>query len=1136
MNIRILLLVGLLYAALTSQGQVSNSVLANGDWYKIAVFEDGVYRVDANFLNQLGIPSSVDSRRVTIYGNSYNGMLPQPNADLRPDDLEEIPTFDSGLSDGSFDNGDFLLFYGKSPDGITHDPEEGTFAFEKNLYSDTAFYFLTIKDELALKIVSEDNPTSAPSFETSYLKFVPHEVDEYNILRTGRLWLGERMTNNSNRAQIEFQNIDPIPGSQIDLNVRMLAFDNRSNSHFTLRTDSRMLGNIVMNNVSSESYRTRADIQERTYQIHPDSIEGSDLTIDFEYSNSGGAPEGYVDYAHITVEEWLDFSDGPISIYRSSENQGYAISNATASSQIWNVSQPTKPTFINWEMNEGIAEFGAQGDELKYYAFNESDHKVPISMGRINNQNLHALGPAEVIYITHKNFESEALRLAEFRTAFSGLLAEVVRVDEIYNEYSSGRQDLVAIRDFIRHQYLKHGQRLKYITLFGDCSYDYKDRSFEDTNFVPIYEARNSIHQIRSFSSDDFFGFMEEEEGEWAESLAGDHTLELGIGRIPVHNNEEATQYVDKIIRYQTSIEGFGKWRNKITFIADDGDRNIHMEDADSLAKIILENQDVFNVEKIYLDAFEQLESPDGETSPKASTSFVDALTKGNLIVNFTGHGNEYELTHESIFTNEMILDLSNRILMPFFVTATCEYGNYDNPAVVSGGEQIFLHPQGGAIGLLCSTRPVYASSNYDLNKAFYEAVVSQEDGIFRRLGDIMIDTKNNSLEAAQNRNYALLGDASMRLAFPKNSIQLTHINGQDITTQIDTLNALGKYNIEGQIMENGNFDDDFNGSVFVSVYDKPAEFRTYGNESDPLIFENQDVLLFQGESTVSNGRFSTEFIVPKNINYSFSQGKISFYAVNDIPNSDAHGAYSEVVVGGSSNDFTEDNNPPQVEIFFGGQNLSPSQPVESNTLFKAHLTDESGINISKLGFGYDLTLFIDEEEFIVNEFYTATLDTYQEGWIAFPLENLEAGNHMARLVAYDIHNNRAEHEVEFFVESENKLNLYQISTYPNPVQSSTQISNFSFHHDRPGEELRVTLAITNLNGEEILKNYYRLVGNFHDCTNQSTEGFANCFEWNGLDAWGSRLKKGLYIYKIIVQSEVDGAKSAKYHKLVVLN
>ena len=339
--------------------------------------------------------------------------------------------------------------------------------------------------------------------------------------------------------------------------------------------------------------------------------------------------------------------------------------------------------------------------------------------------------------------------------------------------FQSGAQDVTAIRDFIKLQYEKYSQ-LQYVLFFGDCSFDYKDRSLRSTNFVPVYESRNSLHPLWSYSSDDYFGFMDAEEGDWMETQAGDHTMEIGIGRIPIQTEEDGEAVVNKIIRYQTNWLGYGKWRNKITFIADDGDNNIHQQDANMMATYVDTTRKELNVNKLFLDAYKQ----DQNKSPQASGAFLDAISRGNLIVNFTGHGNEGQLTHEDIFNELMISDLNNNILMPLFITATCQFGNYDNPNQVSGGEQMVLLPYGGAVALITATRPVFSNTNYQLNEAFYFSAMQKENGEYKRLGDIMRETKNNSLAGAGNRNYALLGDPMLRIAFPRQEVVLTAING----------------------------------------------------------------------------------------------------------------------------------------------------------------------------------------------------------------------------------------------------------------------------------------------------------------------------------------------------------------------
>ncbi len=1113
------------------------SVLAEGEWHKIAVMEDGVYKIDASFLSELGINSAdVDPSKIALFGNGYNGMLPQANRSERPDDLIENALIGHGLEDGSFDADDYLLFYGHSAHGTFFDSSSGEFSFEKNSYSDTSFYFITIKSENALRASQGQNSTSGTNAKDTYLHFHPHEQDLYNMIESGRVWVGERMTTSSRSNSVSFESIRPVAGTDIVLDIRVAAHKDEDGSFFSLNANDLSLGDIQMVSVPEADYHIEVNYQVRSYNIDDNAVVDNNVNLGLLYTHNGASATGYVDYAHLTVTEKLDLTHGPISLNRTDGDQSYSISGANTTSQVWDVSDPTRPILQNHSVSDGKAIFDIVGNESQFVAFNEGQEMRPQYMQKIKNQNLHGLGRAEVIYITHKKFETEAVRLAEFRASHDDMLTQVVTVDQIYNEYSSGRQDITAIRDFIRHQYIKHDTTLRYVTLFGDCSYDYKDRLVFHTNYVPVYEARNSEHPIKSYSSEDYYGFLEEEEGMWYENHTGNQTVEIGIGRIPVREVDEAADYVDKIMRYQEGHQRFGKWRNKITFIADDEDGNQHQTNADDLARILSTTQSVFNIEKVFLDSYEQIKLPDGEESPGASEAFVEAVSSGNLVVNYTGHGNERRLTHESIFTVDMITDLSNRTLMPFFVAATCDFGNYDNPIMISGGEQMLLHPQGGSIALLCSTRPVISGSNFELNVAFYNSFVTKEDGKFKRLGDLIRETKNNSFDGTRNRNYALLGDASMRLSFPEKAVELVRINDQEINMGVDTLRALGQYKIEGRILADSTTDDQFNGTVHVSVYDKPTHFKTLGFGSNPEIYEIQDVLLFQGESTVTNGQFTSEFIVPKNINYSFAEGKMTFYAVDDASSIDAHGSFTDAVVGGSNSDYERDNIPPEIEMYFDDEDFESSRTIGSDALFIAQLTDQSGINISNLGYENDLILILDNEvEYMVNDYYTATLDSYQSGTVAFPMENLEPGHHEVRLVAYDVHNNRAEEVMEFFVESGNKLELYEVMAYPNPITDDRN-TTFRITHDRPGEELDAILTITNLHGEVIIRSYYRFVGSFENTTQNFSSGYSNEIAWNGRDAWGNRLNKGTYIYKILIQSRVDGAKSAKYHKLVVLN
>lgn len=1102
--------------------QASSSVLADGQWYKIAILHDGVYKIDRSLLEEMGIDAEqTDPRKLAIYGNALNGMLPQANSETRPDDLTENAVFVAGESDGQFDSEDYLLFYGKSSDHLSYDATSAAFAFEKNVYSDTAFYFLTVKNSNGKRLPTVTVPAGSAPTQPSYAYIQPHELEENTIISSGRHWFGERFTSSTKTQKITFAADGMVNSTDIAVFTSVLSRSTGASS-FDLNLNGVSLGSIVMDPISSGTYVTQADVKSDTFFTSPSGFNTADgLTLNYTFNESGFS-DGYIDYAHVVYERSLNLSLEALQWYKRTDEQAYKVAGADANTQIWDITDPTAIIKIQPQASGSDLLFGASADMDHFLAFKESQATAPIVIGAIDNQNLHDLAAADGIIITHRNFLASAQHLAAYRTQHDGLLVEVVTVDQVYNEFSSGAQDVSALRDFIKFQYDKYSQ-LKQVLLFGDCSFDYKDRSINSTNFVPVYESRNSLHKLWSYSSDDYFGFMEDSEGEWIETQAGDHTMEIGVGRIPIQTNEDGEAVVNKIIRYQTNRLGYGKWRNKITFIADDGDNNIHQQDANKMATYVDTTRQELNVNKIYLDAYKQ----DQNKSPAASEAFVNAISDGNLIVNFTGHGNEGQLTHESIFNEFMIGDLSNNILMSLFITATCQFGNYDYPNRVSGGEKMVLLPYGGSVALITATRPVYSNTNFQLNEAFYFSAMNKANGQYKRLGEMMRETKNNSLVGAGNRNYALLGDPMMRISFPEQTIALTAINGQPID-QLDTLRAFGKYTISGEVQTGGILDDRFDGVLNMTVFDKPTKFQTLGDESTKEVYDIRDVLLFQGKATVADGTFTVDFIVPKNINYSFGEGKISFYALNKLSTIDAHGAFSEVIVGGSEQVKNPDKNPPNVAIYLNDTTFQSGETVGPSPVLMVKLTDESGINISNAGFGNELLLYLnDEEPVVVNEYYEASLDTYQEGWITYPFDNLAPGKYELTIEASDIFNNATTETVTFFITEENGIQLTNVINYPNPILPGVEQTTISFEHDRLGEDLYAYVTITDMQGQEILTQTYR----FDNVSENMLK-----IVWN-LDSSGTgRVKKGVYIYRLKVQSRVDGSAGEVFRRMVILN
>ena len=383
---------------------------------------------------------------------------------------------------------------------------------------------------------------------------------------------------------------------------------------------------------------------------------------------------------------------------------------------------------------------------------------------------------------------------------------------------------------------------------------------------------------------------------------------------------EEAKNAVDKVIAYSAS-ESYGDWRLNMCFVGDDNDEveTVHSLQAEQLADYIALNYPEMNVDKIYLDAYQQESSTGGQRCESANNAISEAINKGMFVVNYTGHGGELGWAHERILEIDDINSWSNKHKLPLFMTATCEFSRYDDPERVSAGEQVFLKENGGAIALLTTSRVVFTGSNLDLNTSFLENLFPQDNESFPRLGDVLMRTKNNVVDISNtnHRNFTLLGDPALQLAYPQYDIVLTDVQ--------DSAKALGLVTISGEIQHNGVKLNKFNGLVYPKVYDKRRDFQTLGQDESPVfVFDLQKNLLFKGKSSVENGEFSFSFIVPKDINYDFGNGKISLYAKGDIQDQlcDALGHNLDMIVGGTSSEYTEDFEGPQIELFMNDTNF----------------------------------------------------------------------------------------------------------------------------------------------------------------------------------------------------------------------
>jgi hypothetical protein len=811
----------------------------------------------------------------------------------------------------------------------------------------------------------------------------------------------------------------------------------------------------------------------------------------------------------------------------------FQLANAQSSVRIWDITDLYNVKEMATTFESGTVKFKTGADSLRnFIAFNGSSYLIPeVIQNPVPNQDLHGLGPMDMVIVSHPDFIDQAEQLANLHTLQDNLRTVVVTPEQIFNEFSSGAPDVSAIRDFVKLLYDKASSQAdqpKYLLLFGDGSFDNMSNHKNNTNFILTYQSLNSLGPTRSYVTDDFFGILDDGEN----VITG--LLDIGIGRLPVSTVEEAQSVVDKIIHYSDSVTR-GEWRNMICFIGDDEDNNIHMRDANSLANQVNGSNPAYITQKIFLDAFPQVSSPSGEAYPEVNAAITDRINSGALIINYVGHGNERGLAHEGILGVSDILSWENFDYMPLFITATCEFSRFDDiertgtgeiNKKTSAGEQVLLNPDGGGIGLLTTTRLVYSNPNFILNQNFYNFAF-EKDSLQHayRLGDIMRLTKNVSGSSENKRNFTLLGDPALRLAYPEFTVVTDSLNGQEITVAGDTLKALSKVTISGHVEDfTGSVLDQFSGVIFPVIYDKPASVTTLGNDNDPpMSFTVQNNILYKGQASIVDGHFSFSFVVPKDISYQIDFGKVNYYGKGSI--GDANGYYNEVLIGGFSEDPLIDNTGPKIQLFMNNEYFVSGGITDENPSILAIVSDENGINTVGNGIGHDITAILDDDFqnlLVLNDYYESDLNSYQSGTIQYQLSNLIEGEHSITLKVWDVTNNSSVASIDFIVTESAQFILENLINYPNPFTNQT---SFVFEHNQADGDLKVVIRIFDLSGQ-LVKTIYET---FY------ADGFRiGPIEWDGYDDRGNKLGSGIYVYRVSVRSSL-GEKAEAFQKLVIV-
>ena len=1120
----------------------SNSILANGNFYKVAIAQQGLYKIDYAFIkNNIGVdPAGINPSNIRLYGNGGE-LLSENNAIAPQDDLIEnaIQVVDGG--DGQFNPGDYILFYANGPHTIVKDSATKSFSHLFNIYSENSFYFLNFDQGAGKRITNATNPSTSNVIVNSFNDFQFIEKDSSNQGKFGKTWWGDEFSDQPGRYLNRSYNFT-IPS--IDITSPVLVRTRFGAISYSGYSGVSVLANgtSVMNTSISAVGTTYSDpVTKSVDQTQAVTITSSNLNLNVSFTKGSSSAVGYLDFIEINARRnlvfngYVNFADW--NAVGAGQIASYQLQNANANTQVWDISNPLLPSRMTSSFSGSVLTFNQDASSLhRFIALDASQYNTPTFIERTANQNLHNYSPKDYIIIVYPALKSEAERLAAHHTEKRGLKTLVVTPQEIYNEFSSGSQDISAIKDFLKMYYDKAAVNdlPKYVLLMGDASYDYKNRVKNNTNCVPTFETTESDNKIYGYCTDDFFGFLDDNEYINGFTSGQINTLDIGIGRLPVSTLSSASALVSKIIDYD-SPKSFGPWKNTMTFNADDEDSGIHLEDAEIMSQYANDSMPTYNNCKIYVDGFVQQSTPAGPRTPDANKAVTAQIYNGTFLMNYNGHGGPLGWCEERIFSMDDVNLMTNYNKLPLFITATCDFAPYDDPAVVSAGEILINKPNGGAIALMTTTRLVYQDQNREMNINYMnEGFKPMSNGQYPSLGDAYRLSKNlryvsyiGTFEAANFRKFALLGDPALPLAFPTYKVITDSINGISVSVSYDTLNALGKYTISGHVADqSGTMLTGFNGTVYPVIFDKPKKLTTLQNDpnSPKEEYYVQNNAIYKGKATVKNGRFSFTFVVPKDINYEIAKGKISYYADNSIE--DAAGYDKNIYIGGSNPNALADNAGPVIKAYMNNEKFVDGGITPSNATLLLKLSDDNGINYTGNSIGHDITAILDgnaQNTYVLNNFFEADIDNYKSGTIKFPVTNLSEGPHTFTIKAWDISNNSSQVILHFIVVNSKQGILSHVYNYPNPFTTHT---SFMFEHNMPNQNLYVNITIYSVSGKTV-KTIRTMV---------NTEGTrCDSIEWDGRDEYGDKLGKGVYLYKLAVKSQ-NGFSDSQYQKIILLN
>lgn len=1099
--------------ALNPQEYASVSVLSQGSWAKVEIQETGMQFISDVTLRGLGFPNP---ENVNIYG--YGGVV-IPESLESPDDLPMVPSI--RINGG-------ILFFGRGPVGWKRNNNEtSTYSHDSHPYSDKAFYFISdVNPERLAPELAKEFSASGETI-TYFTERLLHEQDLFMPINTGRLMLGEDFRTTSTRS-FQFQ----LVGNTGDAKV-ITSFACKTGATSSLQFSAN--GVQLPSSSSDQMVASDSKLVVSTKTIKEVEMPGTMLDLTIKFNGNGGVSSAGLDYIEVEYPRALSMVGGELYFYINPLSPSLVkIEKASSTTILWDVSDPQNPLQVVTDLNGSTLSFVSDEGYHEYIAFepNRISHSVNAGV-RVENQDLHSMNAPDMILISPVEYIPAAQRLVDLHKQTDGLEVAIVTPEEVYNEFSSGKPDVSAFRKMMKMWYDRangeSGKYPAYCLIMSRPTYDNKlvTAAVRNSGYprVPIWQSPTGETATTSYSTDDYIGMLQDQEGVFNIATA---VINVAVGRMPVKSLAEAHTAIDKLENFILNPD-LGAWKNNVMVIADDQDGGVHLDQAERVMDgfYSAENASNFQFEKLYLDSYTLEYTGIGATYPQATERLLNKWNEGTALINYIGHANPKSWGHEHLFTWTAINSMQNKRL-PFIYAATCEFMRWDADEV-SGAEVLWLMPSSGIIATICPSREVLISANGVLNAStaryFFE---TDKEGRPLSCGEIMRRGKNDSNTGTNKLRYGLMGDPSMRMPWPVLKVAVDEINGVNLeqSNDLPVLKAKSKAKVTGHIQDaEGNLIEDFNGIAEISLFDAEKVVTTNGNGSDGVksTYNDRTTRLFVGRVKVANGKWSTEFTMPSEIENNYSPALLSMYAFEENGR-DANGSCEKLYAYGYDENAPDDFEGPKIiEFYLDSPSFVSGNQVSPNPTLMAKFYDESGISVSEAGIGHNITLELDGTHFFddVAQYYVPDENQSGGGSLTYALNNISQGNHSLRLIVWDNANNSTTATLEFSISALWKPTISTLTTDVNPATSSV---NFIVATDGASSSMECTIEVYDIWGRRVWRDK---APSFNGATSKTTLG------WDLNDFGGGRVAGGVYIYKAIIKTE-NGATVSKSKKLIV--